>query len=405
MSGVELGAAHDVEVGLEREAATLRTIPWLTSAGPRRQRRPRRAARAPARGTARRAPTSMRPKSDCTRQPPRVDDRVGDDAHRSARRSPAGADRLRSRRDAAGSSPTPCSPSRSSATRAMPTSSVAIERDLALDDALGDRQRELHHLPLGPADHLAAQRRRAPRRSAPSRRSMRLGARAPPLRRRPARPARSPWRTRRARCAASRCCDLGARGGRARRRADGRARRRGRATRLPVETARRARSASRRALDDIGFARRRRRSTIRPSSSSLRAMATISCCAFSTSRSRTAPSTSISSFSRSAARFDMLAKKRLRMSSLAPLSATVSDLLVGALDDLAHAVVLDVAQVVEHEHQVADRHRQVGRVGFDRLEHRLADVAIEAVEQLGDGADAAALLAARRRRASAAAAR
>ena len=49
---------------------------------------------------------------------------------------------------------------------------AAIERDLALHDALGDREHELHDLALGPADHLAAQRRRAPRSSAASRRSI-----------------------------------------------------------------------------------------------------------------------------------------------------------------------------------------------------------------------------------------
>ena len=57
----------------------------------------------------------------------------------------------------------PCSPSRSSATRAIAEQQLAVERDLALDDALGDRQHELHHLPLGAVDHFAAQRRRAPR--------------------------------------------------------------------------------------------------------------------------------------------------------------------------------------------------------------------------------------------------
>ena len=46
-----------------------------------------------------------------------------------------------------------------------------------------------------------------------------------------------------------------------------------------------------------------------------------------------------------------------------------------------------------------------GRLRFDRLEHGRADVALEAVEQLGHRAHAAVLLAASGRRASSAAAR
>ena len=83
------------------------------------------------------------------------------------------------------------------------------------------------------------------------------------------------------------------------------------------------------------------------------------------------------------------------MSSVGALERDRQRLLVGALDDLAHAVVVDVQQVVEDEHQVADRHRQVRRFALDRLEHRAADAAIEAVEQLGHGAHAAVLLARR----------
>ena len=70
-------------------------------------------------------------------------------------------------------------------------------------------------------------------------------------------------------------------------------------------------------------------------------------------------------------------------------------LLVGPLHDLAHAVVIDVDEVFEHEHQVADRHRQLGTIGLDAFQHRGADVALEAVEQLGDCTDAAVLFAAR----------
>src|SRR2546425_996283 len=114
---------------------------------------------------------------------------------------------------------------------------VLVERDLTPHDAAGHRQRELHHLPLGLVNHLAAQRRQLLERLREA-----TQHRLAPL-----------------------ICHLGA-----------------------------------------------------------GAMATMSCCAFSTSRRRTAPRTSISSRSISDARFDMLPKKRFRISSLAPLSAMVS---------------------------------------------------------------------------------
>ena len=69
--------------------------------------------------------------------------------------------------------------------------------------------------------------------------------------------------------------------------------------------------------------------------------------------------------------------------------------LVRSLDDLAESVVLEMAEIVEHEHQVADRHRQIRRIGLDRFEHRLADVTVEAIEQLGHRAHAAVLFTAR----------
>ena len=89
----------------------------------------------------------------------------------------------------------------------------------------------------------------------------------------------------------------------------------------------------------------------------------------------------------------MLLKKRSRISSLAPLSASVSPFLSARWTISRMPVSSTCTQVVEHEHQVADRHRQVGPLRLDGFEHRRADVALEAVEQLGDGADAAVLLA------------
>ena len=95
------------------------------------------------------------------------------------------------------------SPSRSSATRAMRDEQLAIERDLAVHDAARDRQRQLHHLPLGLVNHLRAQRASAPRASPSGGAASPRRARRRPRRRR-ARPARSPSRTPRARAAAQR---------------------------------------------------------------------------------------------------------------------------------------------------------------------------------------------------------
>ena len=89
----------------------------------------------------------------------------------------------------------------------------------------------------------------------------------------------------------------------------------------------------------------------------------------------------------------MFAKKRPADLLARALERDGQRLLVGAVDDLAHAVVLDVQQVVEHEHQVADRDGHLGRTRFDAFERRLADAAVETVEQLRHGADAAVLLA------------
>src|SRR5690606_20055737 len=69
-------------------------------------------------------------------------------------------------------------------------------------------------------------------------------------------------------------------------------------------------------------------------------------------------------------------------------------LFVGPVDDFADARFLDVDQILENEHQVPDRRRRVGRERLQALERRAPHAAIEAVEQLGHGAHAAALLAA-----------
>ena len=102
---------------------------------------------------------------------------------------------------------------------------------------------------------------------------------------------------------------------------------------------------------------------------------------------------SISSLSSSDARFDMLAKKRVRISSLAPLSATVSAFLSTRLTISRMPASSIAADVFEHEHQVANLHREVLRLGFDALERRLADAAVEPIEQFRDRAHAAVLLA------------
>ena len=159
-----------------------------------------RAASARARGSATSMPASMKPKSDSTRQPPRVTTRIGDDAHvrpldgRAC--APIGVEVVgmqtnRSRRRLA--EPIERRPRH------------ADEQVRGRASPRGGRRARPSRAPAGrsgarSADHLAAQRGELVdglREAA----SIASAARRRPPRRRRARPGRSPWRRRRARCA------------------------------------------------------------------------------------------------------------------------------------------------------------------------------------------------------------
>ena len=308
-------------------------------------------------------------------------------AHARPRRSP------RSPPDAAGSSPARLAETVERDARHRRCSSSRRASTSRCTMRAGHGERQLHHLPFGLANHRLARSAASSSSVSASRRSIASprGCRrfdAGTLALRVALGERVAFERRE-----SRVLDGGSgaggdhRSARRRRRCDGarrdggsRARRRQRERRRPTRRRRSMRRGPRRHTASPAAAP----VTIRPSSSSLRAMATISCCAFSTSRSRTAPSTSISSRSISAARFDMLAKKRVADVLARALERDGQHLLVGALDDLADAVVVDV--------QRGRRRRTSGcgstppapaRSRFDGLEHRRADAAIEPVEQLG----------------------
>ena len=195
-----------------------------------------------------------------------ADARVGDDRHAACRPSVAACaprGRLEIVRVQADASRCALSPSRSSATRAIATSRSRIERRPRGARRGGDRQRQLHHLPLGLADHLRAQRPSARRASRPA------GAASPRRAWRPPRPGalalrRSPLanasRSSVARCAsAASARAVVERRPRRRRRGTRRAAGRDRLER-PTEPRERADGRlppRRRALDDIGLARGR----------------------------------------------------------------------------------------------------------------------------------------------------